>query len=937
MDCESITPQNELERILLDESAEPKALPLSLLEHITNSFSDNREIGYGGFARVYKGMLDNGMVVAVKKLLNTVDIDENKFIGEVSCLMKAKQKNIVRFLGYCSDTQGEMLHCEGKLVLAEVRQRLLCFEYLPKGSLDKQITDASCGLEWSKRYKIITGICDGLYYLHQKRILHLDLKPANILLDDNMMPKIADFGLSRCFDDEQSRVITSKLTGTLGYLAPEFIRERQITFKSDIYSLGIIIIEMLTGEKGYPNVDNVLERWRRKLDKTQGSTQLVQVQVCTEIGIECTDFDPVKRPDTQHIVHRLGATKSVCESATETGASSSSLLAQAMDRSEGQINSLVGSINTLSNLEHLDWSKKVEICKPESMRNLRKIHTLNISGCGNLNKLPDSSLDMVNLKVRNMNRCVTLDASELSRLPFASLTHFVVHASSDNCSSNINLLQPTNPDKLTIDRLENVKSTEEAQSTKLIEKGKIGELSFKWTVAAWRFVDDKEVLEKLVPPSSVKNLSIVGYRSVSVPDWLMGIRHYLPNILKIYLCDFLKCNDLPLLGQLPNLKMLSLCRMEGLEEWNTADTSGKEGANEFMFPKLEMLRITECPKLRIRPYLPRAMSFSVADCDNVLSSWGEGSSQSGASSSSPITDLYVVESKVPLHQWKLLHQLPALRFLTIRRCSDLSISFGIILPLSSLESLTLQQAYEAEHPRMTSLPHWLGELISLKRLVIKDCEGIMSLPSSIQQLTKLEYLHIDGCPTLMKWCELEENKVKLAHIRDVFLRSGGSRVNKKRKMPVNIEVTIDQTNTKDASDSSAASIHGTTVSYPRLANKHEEDIENTCVETMNKLDAASGSRVENNGKKPMLTKENIQLINMKDVGASSAASIHGILTDEVHPDLYSAVMYMTGFAEEALLVALSHLMDNNAQGSAYMGMHEEQRVLWLVNFLKKYY
>jgi serine/threonine protein kinase len=85
-------------------------------------------------------MLDNGTVVAVKKLLNTVDMDEKKFIEEVRCLMKAKQKNIVRFLGYCSDTQGEMLQFEGELVLAEVRQRVLCFEYLPKGSLDKQIT-----------------------------------------------------------------------------------------------------------------------------------------------------------------------------------------------------------------------------------------------------------------------------------------------------------------------------------------------------------------------------------------------------------------------------------------------------------------------------------------------------------------------------------------------------------------------------------------------------------------------------------------------------------------------------------------------------------------------------------------------------------------------------------------------------------------------------
>ncbi|KAM0846418.1 hypothetical protein ACQ4PT_055683 [Festuca glaucescens] len=300
---------SELEHILFDEGAEPKALPLPLLKHITNGFSDDKKIGHGGFAVVYKGMLDSGMV-AVKKLLRTLDIDEKQFSKEVHCLMKAKHKNIVRFLGYCSDTQGEMLDYEGELVLADVRERLLCFEYLSQGSLDKHITDASCGLEWKIRYKIINGICEGLFYLHQKHILHLDLKPGNILLDDNMVPKIADFGISRFFDEKQSGVTTSNMIGTVGYLAPEFYGGRKITFKLDIYSLGIIIIDILTGEKGYPDIDNVVERWRYRLEKTWGETQLVQVRVCTEIAIQCTDSDPAKRPDTQHIIDRLGSTKS---------------------------------------------------------------------------------------------------------------------------------------------------------------------------------------------------------------------------------------------------------------------------------------------------------------------------------------------------------------------------------------------------------------------------------------------------------------------------------------------------------------------------------------------------------------------------------------------------------------------------------------------------
>ncbi|XP_037438242.1 uncharacterized protein LOC119305973 [Triticum dicoccoides] len=739
MDCEAITPRGELERILFDESAEPKALPLSLLEHITSGFSDDKEIGCGGFARVYKGMLDNGMV-AVKKLFETVDIDEKKFSEEVHCLMKAKHKNIVRCLGYCSDTQGEMVRCEGKLVLADVRQRLLCFEYLPKGSLDKQITDASCGLEWKKRFQIINGICNGLYYLHQNQIVHLDLKPENILLDDNMLPKIADFGLSRCFDENQSRAITSNMFGTIGYLAPEFYARRQITFKLDIYSLGMIIIEMLTGEKGYADIDNVLERWRNRLYKSDGDAQLIQVRVCTEIAIECTDFNPTKRPDIQHIMHRLGSTKNVDKFATGTGTSTSS-----------SIPMLAASSPDLKNTMANEVKQSTE----------KQLHTFDL-----------------------LANCSILDESTLSFLKFASLPHFVVHASSD-CSSNISLLQHANPDELTIDRLENVKSAEEAQNIKLVEKQKIKELTFQWTVAAGRFVDDKEVLEKLVAPSSVQRLFITGYRSVNFPNWLMGIRHYLHNILEINLWNFPNCNKLPPLGQLPNLEYLNLNRMEGLEEWNTMHYSGKEGLNELMFPKLQRLRIEQCDKLRIKPCLPRAMYLHISGCDTMLSSWAESASHSGTSSSSPITELNVVGSKVSMHKWRMLHLLPALRRLIITDCSDLTTSPQITHNLSSLRELYLELLSQAALPRwlleLTTLqeltlsgcasmtiPEWFGGLTSLKQLKIEDCKGIRTLPESIQQLTKLEHLSILGCPTLVKWCESKENRRKLVHIRAVF-------------------------------------------------------------------------------------------------------------------------------------------------------------------------
>uniref|UniRef100_A0ACD5Z1Q0 Uncharacterized protein n=1 Tax=Avena sativa TaxID=4498 RepID=A0ACD5Z1Q0_AVESA len=308
MDSKVTTRHNALERILLDENAEPMDLPLSLLEDITKCFSGDLQIGSGGFAVVYKGMVGNGMV-AVKKLSKTFDhMHEDKFHKEIECLMKAKHKNIVRFLGYCSDTQGKITDYEGKLVMADVRNWLLCFEYIPNGSLDKYITEVSRGLEWRERYKIIKGICEGLSHLHEKRILHLDLKPANILIHDHMVPKIADFGLSRCFSKEQTRTFTSHLCGSLGYLAPEFFRG-EITFASDIYSLGVIIVELLTGQKGHPEDENVAEQWMNRLKASdQRDTQLEQVRVCTKIGTECMDSDPKKRPTARHIVDRLDKT-----------------------------------------------------------------------------------------------------------------------------------------------------------------------------------------------------------------------------------------------------------------------------------------------------------------------------------------------------------------------------------------------------------------------------------------------------------------------------------------------------------------------------------------------------------------------------------------------------------------------------------------------------
>ncbi|KAF8700219.1 hypothetical protein HU200_034597 [Digitaria exilis] len=142
------------------------------------------------------------------------------------------------------------MEIDGKDIIADKLERFLCFEYAPNGNLDDYLEEKPPGHEWSIRYKIIKGICQGLHYLHRKGIKHLDLKPGNVLLGAEMEPKITDFGLSR-IDVTQSTIVISNAMGTLGYIAPEMLKHNKISFKSDIYSLGIIMKRLLMGSHGY--------------------------------------------------------------------------------------------------------------------------------------------------------------------------------------------------------------------------------------------------------------------------------------------------------------------------------------------------------------------------------------------------------------------------------------------------------------------------------------------------------------------------------------------------------------------------------------------------------------------------------------------------------------------------------------------------------------
>ncbi|KAL8102264.1 hypothetical protein AgCh_026950 [Apium graveolens] len=205
------------------------------LKSATKSFSQEYKIGEGGFGDVYKGITNNGDIVAVKKHALTSNKSKEDFESEVKLISNVHHRNVIRLLG-CSGKGSELL---------------LVFEYMANGSLDKFLYGEKQGtLTWKQRVDIILGIARGLAYLHEEfhfRIIHRDIKPSNILLDDGFQPKIADFGLARFTREDQSHRISTRYAGTMGYTAPEYAIHGHLTEKVDTYSFGIVVLEIISG------------------------------------------------------------------------------------------------------------------------------------------------------------------------------------------------------------------------------------------------------------------------------------------------------------------------------------------------------------------------------------------------------------------------------------------------------------------------------------------------------------------------------------------------------------------------------------------------------------------------------------------------------------------------------------------------------------------
>ncbi|XP_075656499.1 cysteine-rich receptor-like protein kinase 2 [Castanea sativa] len=226
---------NDTEKLVKTLNDSSSNFKYSTLEKATGSFHNANKLGQGGFGTVYKGVLPDGREIAVKRLFFNNRHRAGDFYNEVNIISSVEHKNLVRLLG-CS--------CSGP-------ESLLVYEFLPNKSLDRFIFDANRGkaLNWAKRYEIIVGTAEGLVYLHENsknRIIHRDIKASNILLDSRLRAKIADFGLARSFEEDQSHISTA-IAGTLGYMAPEYLAHGQLTEKADVYSFGVLLLEIVTG------------------------------------------------------------------------------------------------------------------------------------------------------------------------------------------------------------------------------------------------------------------------------------------------------------------------------------------------------------------------------------------------------------------------------------------------------------------------------------------------------------------------------------------------------------------------------------------------------------------------------------------------------------------------------------------------------------------
>ncbi|KAL3620652.1 hypothetical protein CASFOL_035564 [Castilleja foliolosa] len=292
---------------------EEKDLPffnLSTISKATNQFSNENKLGEGGFGPVYKGILEDGREIAVKCLSNASSQGVDELMNELTLIAELQHRNLVKLLGFCIERE----------------ENMLIYEFMPNNSLDLILYDQTKSklLNWRTRFNIINGIAKGLLYLHQDsrlRIIHRDLKSSNILLDADMNPKISDFGLARSFGGNETEAQTRRVVGTYGYMSPEYAIDGLFSVKSDVFSFGVLVLEIVSGKRnrGFHLEDHNLNllghAWTlykegnscKLVDESLGdSFDMNEVVRSIHVGLLCVQRYPDDRPSMSTVVFMLG-------------------------------------------------------------------------------------------------------------------------------------------------------------------------------------------------------------------------------------------------------------------------------------------------------------------------------------------------------------------------------------------------------------------------------------------------------------------------------------------------------------------------------------------------------------------------------------------------------------------------------------------------------
>lgn len=294
-------------------------ISIQVLRNVTNNFSKENILGQGGFGTVYKGELHDGTKIAVKRMEAGIIAGKGlaEFKSEIAVLTKVRHRHLVALLGYCLDGN----------------ERLLVYEYMPQGTLSRHLfnwtEEGLEPLEWTRRLTIALDVARGVEYLHglaHQSFIHRDLKPSNILLGDDMRAKVADFGLVRLAPEGKGSIET-RIAGTFGYLAPEYAVTGRVTTKVDVFSFGVILMELITGRKAldetqpeesmhlvtwfkrmYINKD-VKDTFRKAIDPTINLNEetLANISTVAELAGHCCAREPYQRPDMGHAVNVLSS------------------------------------------------------------------------------------------------------------------------------------------------------------------------------------------------------------------------------------------------------------------------------------------------------------------------------------------------------------------------------------------------------------------------------------------------------------------------------------------------------------------------------------------------------------------------------------------------------------------------------------------------------